>query len=174
MPTGTFDDERLTLMGLLAEAHAGLMAVLEPDIERHRLNISEFEVLLRLARSPEHQLRMTDLAAQVGMSTSGLTRLVDRLVRSGLVERVACPTDRRGSFAALTEAGTTRIEAAIDPHVALIDTWLVSSLTPEELAGFEAALRKIRDRVRPQSVAGVARRAADDESPAVAVAQATS
>jgi MarR family 2-MHQ and catechol resistance regulon transcriptional repressor len=148
-------------MGLLAEAHAGLMALIEPDIERHHLNLSEFEVLLRLGRSPEQRLRMTDLAAQVGMSTSGLTRLIDRLVRADLVERAACPTDRRGSFAALTPAGRQRIEAAIGPHVELIDTWLVGSLDADELTGFTTSLRKIRDRVRPQSVAGIS-----DDTPA--------
>ncbi|HVX17224.1 MAG TPA: MarR family transcriptional regulator [Acidimicrobiales bacterium] len=148
------DDGRLTTMGLLVETYAGLMAQMEPEMERAALGRSEFDVLLRLARSPDAQLRMTDLAAQVAMSTSGLTRLVDRLVRDGLVERAACPTDRRGSFATLTVEGRKKIEAAIEPHLALIDQWLIEPLEPEELAAFAGALRKLRDRVRPGSVAG--------------------
>ncbi len=154
MAATRFDDDRLTLMGLLAEAHAGLMGILGPDIERFGLTESEFEVLVRLARSPEHRLRMNDLAAQVGMSTSGLTRLVDRLLNDGFVERLACPTDRRGSFAILTKTGKRRIESAIETHLELIDTWMMSPLDARDRAGLERALRKIRDRVRPGSLAG--------------------
>lgn len=155
MTTARYDDDRLTAMGLLIETHAGLMAVMEPDIETHGLGRSEFDVLLRLIRSPDGQLRMTDLATQAAMSTSGLTRLVDRLVRNGLVERTACPTDRRGSFATITAAGRTRIEAAIGSHLELIDSWFTGQLDHDELEALTTTLRKLRDHVRPGSVAGV-------------------
>ena len=72
-----------------------------------------FEVLIRLARSPEHRLRMTDLAAQTILSPSGLTRAVDRLVEAGLVEREACPTDRRSTYAVLTPEGERRVLKAL-------------------------------------------------------------
>lgn len=149
------EDERLTLMGLMAEAHNGLITHLQPDIERFDLNVSEFETLMRLVRTPGHQLRMTDLAAQVGMSTSGLTRLVDRLVNAGLIERTACPADRRGSYATLTPAGDKKISAALEPHLELLDRWLLAPLDDRDVAALSTALRKVRDHVRPESVAGV-------------------
>lgn len=154
MTAARLRDERLTTMGLLVETYAGLMTILLPDIETHGLGLSEFDVLLRLARSPDERLRMTDLASQAGMSASGLTRLVDRLVRDGLVDRAPCPTDRRGSFAVLTEAGRRRIDAAIGPHLDQLEKWLTGPLEPDELAQFTRTLRKLRDRVRPGSVAG--------------------
>ncbi len=154
MARNLFDDDRLTAMGLLVETYTGLTAILDPQIAAAGLARTEFEVLMRLARSPHQRLRMTDLASQVAMSTSGLTRLIDRLVRQGLVERAACPTDRRGAFAALTPAGRGRIEEAVRPHLELIETWLTGPLDPGELEQFTATLRKLRDRVRPGSVAG--------------------
>src|SRR4051794_25640045 len=94
------DDARLTLAGLFFEAHAGVATELEHRLEAEcGLTVSSFEVLLRLARSEGGRLRMSDLAAQVPLSASGLTRAVDRLVGQELVARETCPSDRRGSFA---------------------------------------------------------------------------
>src|SRR6516162_4910371 len=92
-------DERLTTAGLFFETHSGLVAALEREFAHDvpGVSIHDFEVLLRLARSPGQRLRMSDLAAQVAMSPSGLTRAVDRLETTGLVERASCPSDRRGS-----------------------------------------------------------------------------
>ena len=66
----------------------------------------EFEVLLRLGRSPEGQLRMTDLSAQTSLTASGVTRVIDRLERDGYVTRIACPTDRRSLYAVITGPAT--------------------------------------------------------------------
>ncbi len=85
-----FDDPRLTVMGLLIEVCQGLMARLDPVHAAHGLSGSDFDALIRLARSPGHRLRMTDLAAQTSMSTSGITRIVDRLENAGLVGRTRC------------------------------------------------------------------------------------
>ena len=76
-----YDDPRLTAMGLFAEAHRGLSTRFAVQLEEHGLSQVEFEVLMRLARSPGHELRMTDLAAQTSLSTSGVTRVVDRMER---------------------------------------------------------------------------------------------
>ena len=105
MDHNVFDDPRITAVGLLYEAHAGLSARFAAQFEEHGLSPVEFEVLTRLARSPNNQLRMTDLAAQTSLSTSGVTRVVDRMERDGLIRRRACPTDRRSSFAVVTAAG---------------------------------------------------------------------
>jgi DNA-binding MarR family transcriptional regulator len=150
------DDPRLTAMGLLAETVAGLHAKLAPTFAAHGISPMEFEVLLRLARSPAHRLRMTDLAAQADLSTSGVTRMVDRLEQSGMVRRETCPSDRRGSFAALTDKGAQRLTGVVPDHLADIAEWFTGALSPVQLAGLLDALRTVRNRVRPQATAGAA------------------
>jgi DNA-binding MarR family transcriptional regulator len=146
------DDDRLTLMGLFAESQKGLAGRLERRLESDvGLSLQWFELLIRLARSPGHRLRMTDLALQTGLTPSGLTRAVDRLAEAGLVQRVACPTDRRVAYAALTEAGLARIRAAVPPHVAYVDELVGSALSADEQAQLAVLLRKLRDRVNPEA-----------------------
>ena len=154
-PSDPFDDERLTAAGLLFEAHAGLSAALGRRLtEETDLPVQWFEVLLRLARSPGHRLRMCDLAAQVALSPSGLTRAIDRLEEAELVVREQCPEDRRVAYAALTPAGLARIEAAVPVHLEHLDEYFVGVLTPEELEQLTAAMRKVRDHVNPDAKAG--------------------
>ncbi|ADG86854.1 transcriptional regulator, MarR family [Thermobispora bispora DSM 43833] len=153
-----FDDPRLTAMGLFAEVYAGLSAKTTRTFAEAGLSEVDFETLIRLARSPERRLRMSDLAAQTSMSTSGITRVVDRLEREGLVERRACPNDRRSLYAVLTDAGRKRLEQVLPQHLADIETWFTGLLTPEQLTQFLEALRTIRDVVRPNATAGVAPR----------------
>jgi DNA-binding MarR family transcriptional regulator len=149
------DDPRLTAMGLFAEAFGGLHAKLAPTLAAHGVSPIEFEVLLRLARSPSQRLRMTDMAAQAGLSTSGVTRVVDRLEHAGLVRRETCPSDRRGAFAVLTDSGSQRVAEVVPAHLADIDRWFTSALTAEQLAALLGALRAVRGRVRPCAIAGV-------------------
>ncbi|MEQ4720180.1 MarR family transcriptional regulator [Nonomuraea sp. B19D2] len=149
-----FDDPRLTAVGLLAEAHTGLMARLQPALDLAGLSGIDFETVIRLARSPGQRLRMSDLAAQTELSTSGVTRVVDRLEREGLVTRQACASDRRASYAALTEAGRARLESVLPQHLNDIEEWFTGLLDAEELETFLGTLRKIRDVVRPCATAG--------------------
>ncbi|MEU8239245.1 MarR family transcriptional regulator [Actinoplanes missouriensis] len=148
------NDPRLTAIGLLAEAYTGLMSRLATQFDEHRLSPVEFEVLMRLARSPGNQLRMTDLAGQTTLSTSGVTRVVDRMERGGLVRREACATDRRSSYAVITEAGLERLDAVLPGHLELVQQWYVGLLTPEQLDQTLGSLRTIRDAVNPCAVAG--------------------
>jgi DNA-binding MarR family transcriptional regulator len=147
-------DPRLTAVGLLLEAAGGLSAKLGTQLADHGLASAEFEVLLRIARTPGQAMRMTDLAAQTLLTTSGITRVVDRLERDRLVERQACPTDRRGAFAAITAAGLARLDDVLPRHIELIDTWLTSRLAESDLEAFLGYLRAIRDGVRPDATAG--------------------
>ncbi|WP_067138419.1 MarR family winged helix-turn-helix transcriptional regulator [Microtetraspora malaysiensis] len=151
-----FDDPRLTAMGLLAEVMAGISEKMSPALAGAGLSDVEFETLIRLARSPAHGLRMSDLAAQTSLSTSGITRVVDRLERENLVTRRACPNDRRASYAVLTDEGRQRLLGVLPQHLDDIETWFTSLLTPEQLADFLSTLRLIRDVVRPCATAGVA------------------
>ncbi|WP_344972863.1 MarR family winged helix-turn-helix transcriptional regulator [Streptosporangium fragile] len=149
-----FDDPRLTAMGLLAETYAGISAKTHQSFATAGLSEIDFETLIRLARSPGQRLRMSDLAAQTGLSTSGMTRVVDRLEREGLVARQSCATDRRASYAAITQVGTDRLSGVIPQHLTDIETWFTGLLTPEQLGTFLDALRTIRDAVRPCATAG--------------------
>ncbi|MEV6342104.1 MarR family transcriptional regulator [Actinoplanes sp. NPDC051851] len=148
------DDPRLTAVGLLAEAYTGLMNRLAAQFEQHRLSTVEFEVLMRLARSPGHRLRMTDLAGQTTLSTSGVTRVVDRMERDGMVRREACPSDRRSSYAVITDAGTQRLEEVLPGHLELVQQWYVGLLPPDRLTDLLGSLRTVRDAVNPCAVAG--------------------
>jgi DNA-binding MarR family transcriptional regulator len=150
------EDPRITAVGLLSEVYSGLSGRFAPQIAEHGLAAIEFEVLIRLARSPEGQLRMTDLSTQTSLTTSGVTRVVDRLERDGLVRRTACPSDRRSSYAVITEAGRLRLAGVLPGHLHMIDEWFTGLLTPEQLEALLTGLRLIRDAVRPGATAGAA------------------
>jgi DNA-binding MarR family transcriptional regulator len=148
------DDPRITAIGMLIETVGGLNAKLAGQYAEHNLAPAEFEVLVRIARTPGQALRMSDLAAQTLLTTSGITRVVDRLERDRLVERRACPTDRRGSLAAITKAGLARLDAVLPGHLDLVEKWFTSQLSPADLDSLLASLRTIRDGVRPEATAG--------------------
>ena len=148
------DDPRLTAVGLFAEAYTGLTSRFAAQFEQHRLSAVEFEVLMRLSRSPGHRLRMTDLAGQTSLSTSGVTRVVDRMDRDGLVRREACASDRRSSYAVVTDAGLARLQEVLPGHLELVQQWFVGQLTPAQLDQTLDALRIIRDAVNPCATAG--------------------
>ena len=81
-------------------AHARLLHRLDEELQAaHGLSLAEYDALLQLVNAPDRRLRMSALADRVLLSRSGITRLVDRLVADGMVERSACPTDARGSMA---------------------------------------------------------------------------
>ncbi|MEU4692085.1 MarR family transcriptional regulator [Actinoplanes sp. NPDC023714] len=154
------DDPRLTAIGLLAETYTGLMNRLAAQFDEHRLSPVEFEVLMRLARTPGNHLRMTDLAGQTTLSTSGVTRVVDRMERGGLVRREACPSDRRSSYAVITDAGMQRLDEVLPGHLELVQQWYVGLLPPAQLDQLLGSLRTIRDAVNPCAVAGSEEQAA--------------
>lgn len=107
----------ISTFGRLVEVHSALGSQLGRDLERRcGISHSAFEVLLRISRAAGGQVSMGALAQQVALTTGGITRLVDRLIEAGLVERVPCPTDRRVSFAALTAAGEAKLAEASAVH----------------------------------------------------------
>ncbi|MCU1377660.1 MAG: ykoM-like uncharacterized HTH-type transcriptional regulator [Acidimicrobiales bacterium] len=146
-----WDDPRITAFGMLLEAHAAVVSQVNRDFEASTgVPVSWFEVLLRLARTPDQRLRMAELAGQVGLSTSGLTRLVDRIEAAGYVRREACPSDRRGANAVLTEDGDALMRKAVPTHLDSLETHLAGPLA-SELDTFTALLRTVRDSNGPGS-----------------------
>ncbi len=124
--------------------HARLAAALDRELQDERgLSLSSYEVLVHLSEAPERRLRMSELAEKVSLSRSGLTRLVDRLQADGLVERVGCPQDRRGSYAELTPAGVRCLDDAWPVHVRGVREHFLGRLSAEELAVLGSALRRV-------------------------------
>ena len=158
-----FADPRFTAVGLLAEAYTGLTTRFAAQFEQHGVSPVEFEVLMRLARSPQKRLRMSDLAGQTSLSTSGVTRVVDRMDRGGLIRREACPSDRRSSYAVITQAGLARLEEILPGHLELVQRWFIDQLSPAQLEQMLESLRIIRDAVHPCATAGSSE---EEDSPA--------
>ena len=145
---GIADDDRITAFGLFLEAWTAVSAHVERELEAVAgISSAEYGVLLRLARTPGEHLRMTDLAFGAGLSTSGMTRLVDRLEAAGFVERAACPNDRRGLEAVLTTKGRKLVLKALPTHIASIEEHVVRPLGGD-LAKLEAPMRALRDSAR--------------------------
>lgn len=154
MQTRFADDPRLTAVGLLVEVYGGLIRRLDAVHAANGLTGTDFDVLVRLVRSPGGRLRMTDLASQTALSTSGITRIVDRLEFRRLVARQPCLDDRRSSWASLTDNGQQLLDAHVPGLVRMIDEAFVGLLTTEQLAGLLDALRTMRKALHPDATAG--------------------
>jgi DNA-binding MarR family transcriptional regulator len=132
-PRGLDATELAAWRGLL-RVHASLMKALDAELEAaHRLPLTSYEVLIQLADAPDHRMRMCDLADSVLLSRSGMSRLVDRLERDGLLERAACPADARGSYAVITPAGLDVLVEARPTHHAGIRRRFLAHFSEDEL-----------------------------------------
>src|SRR6266849_228434 len=122
---------------------ASLLRRLGDDLVKEEdITLAEYDVLVQLSFAPDDRLRMTELSDRVRLSPSGLTRLVDRLVRTGLVKRGRCASDRRGSFAILTSAGKVRLRRASPMHLRGIREHFSKRLSPAQLTAVESRLEK--------------------------------
>jgi DNA-binding MarR family transcriptional regulator len=131
-------------MGRLIGAHAALTRELSARlVEQHGLTLSEFEVLFLLLREPDRKLRRTDLAQEVRLSPSGVTRMLDRLEASGLVEKGACSSDARVTYAVLTDSGQAKLEECSPDHFAAVERLLAAQFDEEELATLAELLGRV-------------------------------
>ena len=136
--------EQLEVWRLFLRIQRRLSRRLEEDLQsKHELPLAWYDVLVRLVEAHDRRLRMAELADQVMLSPSGLTRLVDRLVKEGLVRRENAEQDGRGFYAVLTEAGYERLRDASGTHLRGIKDYVISSYTPEELATVAALLSRL-------------------------------
>lgn len=144
-PTEILSDERITTFGLLVEANRKLERLVEVSLRHdHGLTRVEFEALVRLGRSPDRQISMSDLAGQMVLTSGGVTRLIDRLAGDDLVERVSCPSDRRVQWAHLTEHGFATVSQALETHLVDLDTHFFSAMSPDEQAVMTTVLDRLR------------------------------
>lgn len=148
------DDPLVEAFGMLLETHNELIQAVNArlGVDGDRVPIAWRGVLIRLARTPGERLRMTELAHSMTMSTSGLTRLVDRIEDAGLVRREACPEDRRGTLAVLTEAGRADVARFAPTHVGDLGDLLGDALSDRQLGELTTLLRTVRDHVRGLAV----------------------
>jgi DNA-binding MarR family transcriptional regulator len=130
----------------LLRAHAAATRALSAQLSaEHGLTLSDYEVLLRLAHAPERRMRRVDLSEQVLLSASGITRLLDGLERSGLVERASCSTDRRVVYAVLTPEGLETLRTAAKSHLDQIDSYFSVRLDSDQLEQLTALLSKLEE-----------------------------
>lgn len=107
------------------------------------LSLSEYEILVRLSEADRWTLRMSDLAVSLRHSRSRLTHTVGRLESQGLVERLACPDDRRGVNCTMTDAGYALLVRSAPGHVRAVREHLVDRLTDDELRALGRAMSKV-------------------------------
>jgi DNA-binding MarR family transcriptional regulator len=137
-------DEDLGAWRSFLQAHARLLRQLDEELQAaHGVSLAEYDALLQLASAPERRLRMSVLADRVLLSRSGITRLVDRLAADGMIERYACPTDARGSMAAITQLGVTRLRAASRTHLDGVRRYFLDVVSADEQAVLQRALDRV-------------------------------
>jgi DNA-binding MarR family transcriptional regulator len=142
--TSTVSAAELLVWRTMLRAQARISRRVQADLlARHDLPLGSYEVLMHLGEAG--RLRMNDLADRVLLSRSGLTRLVDRLEREGLVTRQTCPSDARGLYAALTAAGRARLDEATPTYRQGVRDYLLSRLDEPDLRGLQEILAKLAD-----------------------------
>ena len=143
-------DPRLEPWRAFLTAHARVTRRLDEELRvEHDLSLAEYDALLTIASSPDRRIRMRQLADRVILSKSGVTRLIDRLVIDGLVERDACQTDARGAEAVLTQAGLDRLRRASRTHLRGIAQHFLGAVDDVDLATIERSMHAVADRACP-------------------------
>ncbi|WP_245666573.1 MarR family winged helix-turn-helix transcriptional regulator [Actinomadura latina] len=150
MTDGTLTAAELVVWRTMLRAQAQLSRRLQADLlARHGLALGAYEVLMHLGEAAGGRLRMNDLADRVLLSRSGLTRLVDRLQRDGLVVRQSCADDARGLYAALTAAGRDRLADAVPTYRQGVQDHMLSRLDESDLRTLGHILDKLADERLP-------------------------
>lgn len=124
--------------------HAALTRTLNQQlVAEHGLTINDYEVLVRLSRAPEKQMKRIELARSLLLTPSGITRLLDGLQTAGWVEKASCATDARITYAVLTDVGTEKLREAAETHLADIDRLFSGHFDDAELATLAGLLGRL-------------------------------
>jgi DNA-binding MarR family transcriptional regulator len=128
----------------LLRVHAALVPLLDAELKAaHQLPLTWYDVLLELNAAPDRQLTMSQLGMRAVVSRSRVSRVIDELIRAGLVERIANPDDGRSAFARISAAGRSRLRAAAPTYLAGIERHFTGHLTGREAQIVAAALEKV-------------------------------
>jgi DNA-binding MarR family transcriptional regulator len=140
--------EQRAFVGLL-RAHASTTRRFSAELETsHGLTLNDYEVLLRLAHAPDRMMRRVDLAHDVLLTPSGITRLLEGLERCGYVERAKCESDARVTYARLTDSGYEKLRSASSTHLEGIRSHFAERFSKDELE----ALRELLGRLELEGV----------------------
>jgi DNA-binding MarR family transcriptional regulator len=127
-------------------AHAAITRELSAElVSEHGLTINDYEVLLRLSRAPDRMLKRVELAQQVLLTPSGITRLLAGLERAGFVERAECSSDARVSYALLTDAGYEKLREAAKTHIAGVERTYLERFSDSERKTLAELLGRLVD-----------------------------
>jgi DNA-binding MarR family transcriptional regulator len=141
------DDREMAAWHGFIRAHAVVVRRLSAELEaEHGLSLPTYEVLAHLSEAPGMRLRMSELAGHATLSPSGLTRLVDRLERDGLVRRERCGEDARVVYATLTAPGKRKLEDAWPTHLRGVRAHVVDRLDCDE----QSTLARTMERLQSQ------------------------
>jgi DNA-binding MarR family transcriptional regulator len=152
-------DEQLAAWSGFLQGHAQIVRALDAELEReHGLPLSSYDVLIQLSLAPGRRLRMFELADAIVLSRSGLTRLVDRLERDGLVKRERSEADSRQIYARLTDRGFEVVAEATPTHIAGIEERFLERLSEEQTKQLAAVWRTLLGPERERQVLEVIRR----------------
>jgi len=133
----------LRAWGQLLRGHAAATRLLSAELSEHDLTINDYEALLLLSQAEDGRLKRVELARQLVLTPSGVTRLLEGLEAAGLVERAACPSDLRVVYAQLTELGRERLSAASRGHVGSVRAVFEEYLTDDELETLASLLERL-------------------------------
>lgn len=143
-------DARLAPWRAFLLAHARVSRRLDEELRaEHDVSFAEYDALLTIAQAPGRRIRMGLLAEEVLLSKSGVTRLIDRLVTDGLVERSACKADARGAEAVLTDRGLARLRAASRTHLRGISEHFLAVVATDDLEPLERAMTSVARQAGP-------------------------
>jgi MarR family 2-MHQ and catechol resistance regulon transcriptional repressor len=132
--------------GNLVGAHAVLVRELSASlVARHGLTVNDYGTLLLLSRAGDEGMRRIDLANELNLSPSGITRLLDRLEDQGLVGKGECKSDARVSYAILTDAGLAKLRDASPGHIEDIEQRMSAVLSDEEMKTLAALLGRVSE-----------------------------
>ena len=137
------DEVELSALRGLVRVHAALVKELDAELEaRHGLPLTSYEVLRSLRKAPGGKLRMAELAEHALLSRSGMTRLIDRLEREGMVGRSTCDKDGRGCYAVVTEQGIAAVEEARATYIAVVRAGFLRHFSMSELRELASLLAR--------------------------------
>jgi DNA-binding MarR family transcriptional regulator len=142
--TSNLDESRNAVWRLFLTTHAVLIDQIEQELAQAGLpSLTWYDVLFVLDEAPNHRLRLHELADAIVLRRSNLTRLIDRLEAAGLVYRESCPTDRRGAFAVITEAGLAMRQQMWPVYAEAIAKYFAQHLSDTEVEVLAETLKRI-------------------------------
>jgi DNA-binding MarR family transcriptional regulator len=125
-------------------AHAAITRELSARLEaQHGLTLSDYDVLIQLYHAPERRMRRVDIARQVLLTASGITRLLDGLEAGELVKKERCESDGRVTYAVLTTRGVRKVEEASESHLSDVEELFAANFQPAERASLAELLGRL-------------------------------